>query len=408
MIRYLRASGLGLLLASSTLSAAIQPAASPQVPTPPSVQQPALPQPSPVWPRRAALELTAYVEQIGREGLDPADYSLSELRTAISSGDETGWSAIASDVFRRLSGDLSGGHVRGDDRRGWHMPDSSINGNDQHRLLMGVVQNGGVAETLNALLPTHSQYNGLRQALANTADTDQAKRNLIRTNMERWRWMPRNLGERHVIVNVPAFTAAVVENGQVIARHRTVVGSRRTPTPQLASNAVAVTFNPWWTVPQSIIRELGSMRGYEVRRNGNQLTVRQPPGPRNSLGRLKIEMPNEYAIFLHDTPAQALFSRPVRAFSHGCVRTQDIRDFAAVLLAPTGQWDRAAIDAAIATGENKQTQLAAPVPVYIAYFTAAATTDGDIIAYEDIYGRDVPVRQALNNAASTTQVASSD
>ena len=108
MIRYLRASGLGLLLASSTLSAAIQPAASPQVPTPPSVQQPALPQPSPVWPRRAALELTAYVEQIGREGLDPADYSLSELRTAISSGDETGWSAIASDVFRRLSGDLSG------------------------------------------------------------------------------------------------------------------------------------------------------------------------------------------------------------------------------------------------------------------------------------------------------------
>ena len=109
-----------------------------------------------------------------------------------------------------------------------------------------------------------------------------------------------------------------------------------------------MTLNPWWTVPQSIIRELGSMRGYEVRRNGNQLTVRQPPGPRNSLGRLKIEMPNEHAIFLHDTPAQALFSRPVRAFSHGCVRTQNIRDFAAVLLAPTGQWDRAAIDAASA------------------------------------------------------------
>ena len=150
------------------------------------------------------------------------------------------------------------------------------------------------------------------------------------------------------------------------------------------------------------------MRGYEVRRNGNQLTVRQPPGPRNSLGRLKIEMPNEHAIFLHDTPAQALFSRPVRAFSHGCIRTQNIRDFAAVLLAPTGQWDRAAIDAAIATGENQQTQLAAPVPVYIAYFTAAATTDGDIVAYDDIYGRDVPVRQALNGAASTTQIASSD
>jgi murein L,D-transpeptidase YcbB/YkuD len=271
------------------------------------------------------------------------------------------------------------------------------------------MREGGIAQVLDSLLPTHAQYLGLRQALAATPETDEARRDLIRTNMERWRWMPRNLGERHVIVNVPAFTAAVVENGQVIARHRTVVGARRTPTPQLMSNAVAVTFNPWWHVPQSIIRELGSTRGYEVRRNGNQLIVRQPPGPRNALGRLKIEMPNDHAIFLHDTPAQALFSRPVRAFSHGCVRTQNIRDFAAVLLAPTGQWDRAAIDAAIATGENQQTQLAAPVPVYIAYFTAAATNDGNIVSYEDIYGRDAPVRQALNRVGSANMaVASAD
>jgi L,D-transpeptidase YcbB len=289
------------------------------------------------------------------------------------------------------------------------MPDSSINGNEQQLLLANVMRSGGVADALNALLPTHAQYVGLRSALAATSESDQAKRDLIRTNMERWRWMPRNLGERHVIVNVPAFTAAVVENGQVIARHRTVVGARRTPTPQLMSNAVAVTFNPWWHVPQSIIRELGSMRGYEVRRNGDQLVVRQPPGPRNALGRLKIEMPNDHAIFLHDTPAQALFSRPVRAFSHGCVRTQNIRDFAAVLLGPTGRWDRGAIDAAIATGENKQVQLAAPVPVYIAYFTAAATNDGNIITYEDIYGRDAPVRQALNRVgAGATEVASAD
>ena len=119
-------------------------------------------------------------------------------------------------------------------------------------------------------------------------------------------------------------------------------------------------------------------------------------------------MPNQHAIYLHDTPAQALFSRPVRAFSHGCIRTQAIRDFAALLLAPTGEWDRAAIDRAIGTGDNRSVSLVQPIPVYIAYFTAAATTDGNVVTYADIYGRDAPVRQALNRAASSTAVASSN
>jgi L,D-transpeptidase YcbB len=408
MIRYLRASALALLLASPTMPGAIQTAALAQTSPRLSYQEPAQlpPQPASVWRRSAVSELVAYIEQVDREGLEPQAYSLDRLRTALDAGDEATWSQLANGAFLKLTADLSGGHVRGDSRVDWHMPDTSINGNEQQRLLALVSHDGGVAEVLNALLPSHSQYAGLREALAATPETDEAKRNLIRTNMERWRWMPRNLGERHVIVNVPAFTAAVVDNGQVIARHRTVVGTRRTPTPQLVSNAVAVTFNPWWHVPQSIIRELGSMRGYDVRRGPNgQLSVRQPPGPRNSLGRLKIEMPNDHAIYLHDTPAQALFSRSVRAFSHGCVRTQNIRDFAATLLAPTGQWDRSMIDAAIETGENQQVQLSAPVPVYIAYFTAAATTDGNIVAYEDIYGRDAPVRQALNRAATRGETA---
>lgn len=410
MIRYLRASGLALLLASPTMPGAMQTAALAQSSPRLSYQEPVQlpPQPAPTWRRSAALELVAYIEQIDREGLEPAAYGLDRLRAAIDAGDEAAWTQAASEAFLKLTTDLSGGYVRGDGRVAWHMPDNSINGNEQQRLLADAMRGGGVAEALNALLPTHSQYAGLREALAATPETDEAKRNLIRTNMERWRWMPRNLGERHVIVNVPAFTAAVVDNGRVVARHRTVVGARRTPTPQLVSNAVAVTFNPWWHVPQSIIRELGSMRGYEVRRNGDQLSVRQPPGPRNALGRLKIEMPNDHAIYLHDTPAQALFGRSVRAFSHGCVRTQNIRDFAALLLAPTGQWDRESIDAAIATGENQQAQLAQPVPVYIAYFTAAATSDGDIVAYEDIYGRDAPVRQALNRVSANTAVASAD
>jgi len=96
----------------------------------------------------------------------------------------------------------------------------------------------------------------------------------------------------------------------------------------------------------------------------------------------------------------------VRAFSHGCIRTQYVRDFAAQLLEPTGQWDRAAIDTAIAGGRTQQLNLAQPIPVYIAYFTAAATNDGNIVTYADIYGRDTPVRQALNRAGGNTAVAS--
>ena len=403
MTRYIRPTALALLLASPTMPGAIQTAAFAQSEPRLEYQAPATtPQPPPppeahIWRPRAAEALLDYVENIGREGLDPASYEPDRLRAALAGGDPVALTQVADQTFLRLSADLSGGYVRGDGRVDWHMPDSGIDGNRQ-RLMLAEASRGGVARLLDALLPTHPQYAGLKDALARTPEEEEARRHLIRANMERWRWMPRDLGQRHVIVNVPAFTAALVEDGRVIARHRTIVGARRTPTPQLVANAVAVTFNPWWNVPQSIIREMGGrFSGYQVRRGeGGAMTVRQPPGPRNALGRVKIEMPNDHAIYLHDTPAQNLFGRPVRAFSHGCIRTQNVRDFAALLLGPTGQWDRSEIDQTIATGETTRADLTAPVPVYIAYFTAAATTDGDIVTYADIYGRDTPVREALN------------
>lgn len=420
MIRTFRNGALALLLASPTMPAAIQTAAfaqsepAPAATTPPvqaPLAVPPAPAPQPIlWRVPAAEELLRYVEQIGGEGLEPSSYAPDRLREALSGGDPQRLNTIASQTFLRLVTDLSGGQVRGDSRVDWHLPDSSLDGNRQQMLLAQASQ-GGVARVLDGLLPTHPQYTGLKTALANTAPEDAARRELIRANMERWRWMPRDLGARHVIVNVPAFTAALVEDGRVVARQRTVVGARRTPTPQLSATITAVTINPYWNVPQSIIREMGGRfgAGYEVRRGaGGSISVRQPPGPRNALGRVKVEMPNEHAIYLHDTPAQALFARPVRAFSHGCIRTQGIRDFAALLLEPTGAWDRAAIDRAVATGENQTVSLAEPIPVYIAYFTAAATTDGNVVTYADIYGRDAPVRQALNRAASNTAVASSN
>ncbi|WP_114951829.1 L,D-transpeptidase family protein [Sphingosinicella terrae] len=410
MTRSIRLSVLALLLASPAMPGAAQTALAQAEPR--LEYQAPVPAPMPVpvaeWRRGAAEELLRYVEAIGQEGLDPSAYSPERLRQALDAGDPARLTMAANEIFRRLVTDLSGGFVRGDGRVDWHMPDNALDGNRQ-QLLLAQAAGGGVAPILDGLLPTHPQYVGLKRALAQTPESEEARRQLIRANMERWRWMPRDLGPRHVIVNVPAFTAAIVQDGRVIARHRAVVGARRTPTPQLTASVTAVTMNPWWTVPQSIIREMGGrFSGYQVRRTeGGTMIVRQPPGPRNALGRLKIEMPNDHAIYLHDTPAQNLFGRPVRAFSHGCIRTQNVRDFAAHLLAPAGEWDRAAIDRAIAAGETQSVPLAAPIPVYIAYFTAAATNDGDIVTYADIYGRDAPVRQALNRGAGTgTQQAS--
>jgi len=411
MIKSVRISALVVLLASPTMPGAIQAAALDQAQAP---AEPApIPPPAPVnWRVDAARELLAYVEAIGAEGLSPATYGPERLATAIATRNEAAITPVANQIFLRLAADLSGGSVRGRSRVDWHMPDVGLDAAGQQRLLAQVQREGGVADALNGLLPIHPQYAGLKRALAATPESETARRDLIRTNLERWRWLPRTLGARHVLVNVPAFTAALVEEGRVIARHRTVVGARRTPTPQLSATITGVTINPYWNVPQSIIRENGGNfgAGYQVTRTaGGGISVRQPPGPRNALGRVKIEMPNPHAIYLHDTPSQSLFGRPVRAFSHGCIRTQNVRDFAARLLAPTGEWDRAAIDRAVGTGRNQTTRLAAPIPVYIAYFTAVTTGDGNIVSYGDIYGRDAPIRQALNRTGpAPTQSASAN
>ena len=409
MTRILKVSALAIALASPTMPGAIQTAALAQEAAAPVAPAAPVATVAVVWQRDAARELLAYVEAIGAEGLDPAAYNPERLRQALATGDDAAITPAASTIFRQLSIDLSGGAVRGRSRGEIYVPDVTIDAARQQDLLRQASQGGGVAELLNGLHPVHPQYAGLRRALAETPPEDRARRDLIRANMERWRWLPRSLGARHVIVNVPAFTAAIVDNGNVTARHRTVVGARRTSTPQLSAEITAVTINPWWNVPQSIIRENGGRfgGGYQVTRGaGGAMTVRQPPGPGNALGRVKIEMPNPHAIYLHDTPAQALFARAVRAFSHGCIRTQHVRDFAAELLAPTGEWTRGRIDQTVERGRTVTARLSAPIPVYIAYFTAAATNDGGIVTYADIYGRDTGVRTALNRGGGGTSTAS--
>ena len=396
---------LALLALGAAMPVAAQNAPSPAAP---AVVAPAPAPVAPVlaadWSRKDARALLAFIEGIDAEGLDPADYNPDRLRDAVETeGEEL--DALATSTFLKVAGDLMFGHVRGDDRIDWHVRDDSWNVYDQQALLDRAVK-GRVAETLGSLHPTHPQYAALKALLSDPA-TDAKTRDRIRINLDRWRWLPRDLGSKYVIVNVPAYTVAQVENGQTLNRRRAVAGALKTPTPQLSAVITGAIFNPWWEVPSSIAGEVRGKKGYVAVKDdsGKIIRWRQPPGPSNALGRVKLVMGNPYAIYLHDTNAKNLFNRQARAFSHGCIRTEDAVGFAETLLQGT-EWNRPKINETLASGKATQANLAAPVPVYIVYFTVAATSDGPPMSYADMYGRDSKVLAALRDRSGGTALAS--
>lgn len=363
--------------------------------------QPAMPAPvAGDWKREQANALLAFIDGIGEEGLDPADYDRDGLRRAIEARGET-LDRVATEVFLSVASDLMFGHVRGDARVDWYIEDDSWNVYDQQALLNRALSGGAVAETLRTLLPTHPQYAALKALLA-SPDTDAAFRDKIRINLDRWRWLPRDLGEKYVISNVPAYMVALVENGNVISRRRSVAGATKTPTPQLNAVITGAILNPWWEIPKSIEPEIRGKRGYvRVPAGENGFRYRQPPGPSNALGRAKLVMPNPHAIYLHDTNAKGLFNRQQRAFSHGCIRTEDALGFFGDLLAGT-EWTPEKIKETVASGKTVQANTAAPIPVYIVYFTVATSGDAPgYVTYKDLYGRDGKVLAALTDRGST-------
>jgi murein L,D-transpeptidase YcbB/YkuD len=216
--------------------------------------------------------------------------------------------------------------------------------------------------------------------------------------MDRWRWLPRDLGEKYIIVNVPAFHATLVENGVTRWKHRAIAGAIKTPTPQLNVLATGVILNPWWEVPPSITKEVAGKPGYVALKgeDGKVKRWRQPPGPSNALGQLKFVMYNPYNIYLHDTNARSRFNSQIRALSHGCVRTEHVLDLATQLLGDDGgEWTTEKIQETLAAKKTVQANFVKPVPVYIVYFSAAALLDGTIVNYSDLYKRDDKVIAAL-------------
>ena len=414
------AAGLPASLASAQTAAPatqspqarpVPQAALPQVTQPAATQAPApitapveqpVPQPvlpPPVWTVTDAAELLTFIRVVGAEGLDPADYDPSGLVIAMASGDPVAMSAAATERFNRLSSDLALGHVRGADRQNWLIPDPDLDDSRRDMLLRQALHQRRIGEALRNLLPTHPQYAALKAALAAAPKSDTAQINRIRLNMDRWRWLPRDLGERYIIVNVPAYTAALVENGVTTARHRAVAGATKTPTPQLMATATGVILNPWWEVPKSIEPEVRGKRGYVPVKNdeGKIIRWRQPPGPSNALGRMKFVMPNPEAIYLHDTNARGLFDTKARAYSHGCIRTEHIETLATKLLTESegSEWTKEKVKEALASKKTVQANFAEPLPVYIVYFSSAALADGSVKNYADIYKKDDKVIEAL-------------
>ncbi len=365
----------------------------PEPPPPP-------PPPPPIWTMADANQLLLTILNSGREGLDPTDYDAAGLMSAMRSNDPILLSAAATERFNKLSADFALGHVRGDDKQNWSIPDPDLDSGRQDTLLRAALAQRRIGDALAGLLPTHPQYAALKNALAITPKTDSGKINRIRLNMDRWRWLPRDLGERYIIVNVPAFTAALVENGNTISRHVAVAGATKTPTPQLMATATGVILNPWWEVPKSIEPEVRGKPGYvPVKgKDGKVQRWRQPPGPRNALGQVKFVMPNRHVIYLHDTNARGLFDTKSRAYSHGCIRTEHIMKLA-TRLATDGstEWTPEKVRAELDSKKTTQINFPKSLPVYVVYMSSAATVDGKIVDYKDIYKRDGKVIAALLN-----------
>ena len=407
-VRSFALAGLMGMVAVVPLASVSAQQVDPIAPLPPAgtVPAPAVPYvapvlPPPQWQAGDAAQLLAYISAIGREGLSPSDYDPAGLDLAMRSGDPVIMSKAATDRFYKVASDLALGHVGDDARINWHVVDKDLDETRQRLLLDQALATHRIPDALNALLPTHPQYGALRYALQVTPKTETAKINRIRLNMDRWRWLPRDLGSKYIIVNVPAFHATLVENGVTRWKQRAIAGALKTPTPQLSVLATGVIFNPSWEVPKSIWPEVAGKPGYIAIKDKNGKFVRwsQPPGPDNALGKLKFVMYNPYNIYLHDTNAKSRFSSRMRALSHGCVRTENILDLATDLLGDDGgQWTPEKIREALAAKKPKQANFVKPVPVHIVYFSVAALTDGTIVDYPDLYKRDAQVIAALLDA----------
>ena len=408
---------------------------------------------STVWTRggratRQAATVADLLEASAQKGLAPGDYGAPGWRerfAALGAAARPGPAELArldltlTAALMRYASDLQRGRVDprclGLYREGGFGPGSASGeggaaGLDLAAVAAEVAVAADPGAVLAALEPPFPGYRRLLVALGRhrelaPADPEQASRaSRIGLTLERWRWAPRRLERPPVVVNVPEFRLrAFDDSGREAFSTEVVVGEAcGHPTPIFAAAIDAAVFRPAWYVPTSIARgeivpiarrDPGYLarKGYEIVGHegepataellsavaGGALRLRQKPGPGNALGLVKLRIPSRYAVHLHDTPAPALFAEPRRDFSHGCIRVADPAGLALWALRDVPGWDAAAVDRAMhGSRDELAVPLEPPIPVLVAYATAVAPEDGELLFFDDLYGHDARLRDALD------------
>ena len=394
----------------------------------------------PIWsengvalPRaRAAVE---YLAKVASEGLDPRDYPTPDFsrdvnEQTVAANDLQLTASILKYARHASAGRVSFTRVSGAILYPAHAADPA-------QVLTQVSTAENIGDVLASFEPQHPVFKALQAQLAKElsapesqktasqpensktqrkADTQRGRSDVTGTliaNMERWRWLPRDLGNDHVMVNVPDYTLSVMDNGKQIWRTRIVVGKPgEMATPLLSETMKYITVNPTWNVPPSIIRNeyLPALErdpdaleriGLKVSHNRDgSVRVYQPPGERNALGRIRFNFPNPFLVYQHDTPNKHLFAQDKRALSHGCMRVQSPEQYAEVILSlsqPNEGYTPARIRS-LYGAEERTINLKNPIPVHVTYQTAFVDQAGQLNLRQDIYGLDAAVLKVMRGS----------
>lgn len=387
-----------------------------------------------VWTREDAptplvVQLQRAIGTSDDDALNPAAYHqriIAALRQGTDYEDIAALEILMTDAYLSLAGDLANGLV--DPRR----VEPTWNAGKMGDAALGALLAEGVIEQdiitpLNRLNVNDRRYQTLKQRYMLLRDSRIGQAPVttddLIINMERLRWMPKERGKAHIIVNIPAYRVSMIRDGRRIYRSRAIVGRRDRKTPRFTDRLRYIVMSPTWTVPPMIMKQdkLPRLRrdptaydeSFEAILPGGGVvapstvdwkdtaaghyTLRRKPGPRNELGRVKFLFPNRYAIYLHDTPNRSLFAREYRAKSSGCIRLQKPLELADILLANSG-WTPDRIRAATRRSTSKWVKLARETPIYLVYWTTWADFDGEVRHASDVYGLDAGLVAAYKKA----------
>jgi murein L,D-transpeptidase YcbB/YkuD len=376
---------------------------------------------------RRTPELDALIEELrhaGDHGLDPARYGTGQFQKAIEAADANKGRFDLAGV-PEIDARLTYAYLRyAADVLGWTGNPKAIYAqwvvkskqDDLAARLSKAISSHEIRESLQELAPTHQQYKGLQAALARERKTPTGHLDQIRMNLERWRWMPRQLGDRYILVNVPAYQMQVMEGEKPALAMRVIVGQPKNPTPLFSDEMTNVVFSPTWNIPESIIRnemvphqvndpsylerhdievvgtsgdavDLASV-DWDDERSVSGMHFRQAPGPQNALGLVKFIFPNDFDVYLHDTPTDSLFNKTHRALSHGCVRVENPVALAQYVMRDRPEWTPETIAAAMNAQREQAVPLKKHLPVHIGYWTAWVNPDGSVTYTDDPYKLD--------------------